>query len=178
MSARYNIVSILLHWLVGIAIIAMFFFGLYIDEFASDESKKELIGLHKSIGMTIIIFTGIRLLARLAFKAPPLPDNMTAFEKKMAKATHALLYLLILAVPVSGWVMSGAAGYPVSVFDIFTAPALVEKNPELREIAGEAHEILAFIIIGLSGLHAAIAIFHQYVRKDGLLERMSPCRKA
>lgn len=174
MQAKYNIISISLHWLVALTIFAMFAFGIYIDELPPGDAKGGLIGIHKSIGIIVIGLTALRLVTRLVMKAPPLPAATPAGEALLAKATHALLYALMLAVPLSGWIMSNAAGHDVSVFGVINMPNLVEVDKEFGKKVFEAHEITAYSIIALAGFHAVAALYHQHIRKDGLLNRMLP----
>lgn len=170
----YGCVSKSLHWIVGLLIIALFVVGLIMGELPNGPDKMNVYALHKSFGIVVLFLAFLRLSWRFSGGVPlPLPNHQ-AWEKQLAKVTHVALYALMFAIPMTGWVMSSSFGYSVSVFGLFTLPDLVPKNPEFAEQVAEAHEVLAFSVIGLAGLHAAGAFKHHFIDKDSTLKRMLP----
>ncbi len=119
MAARYNSVAQLLHWLTALAIIALLAIGWIMTDLPSGSAKFSLFQLHKSIGITVLLFTLVRLAWRLTHTAPPLPAGMTALQKKLAGAVHAVFYLLMVGMPLSGWIMVSAS--PLLFRPAFTA---------------------------------------------------------
>jgi cytochrome b561 len=162
---RYGALHQLLHWGAAGLIVVALYLGL----------TETSIGLHKSLGATILMLTIFRFIWRKLNTQPLLPTTMTTQQKILAENAHFVLYALMLIMPLSGWVMSNAAGYPVSVFGMFDLPTLVAKDKELRHLAGDIHEIGGFVLLGMIGLHFAAALYHQFVLKDGLMWRMIPC---
>ena len=115
-----------------------------------------------------------RMVWKLVTRSPAPLAGLSKLQIWVSKLTHAMLYALMLGMPLMGWVMSSAGGYPVKVFGL-EIPAIVEKNPELGKLANQLHELGGYVLIGLILLHIGAAIYHQFIRKDGLLARMLPC---
>jgi len=172
---NYGHVSRLLHWLMAIIIIGLMIVGLYMTGLdREDPSRRELYHLHKAFGMTIILLGIIRIGWIFISHPPQLPVGLKAWETKLAKSAKHLLYLLIVFVPVSGYTMSTLLGYPVDIFGLFELPMLMEKNKEVGEIFRSIHWIIAYLMIGVVGLHAAGALKHRLfdgAEKD-VLKRM------
>jgi len=157
----YNTVSKILHWLMAIMIISLLAVGIYMHDLPKEDAlRPTLYMLHKAFGMTVLFLLFIRVLWRFTHKPPSL-DRYSGVVKKAATISHTLLYVLMFAVPVAGYLMSAFYGYAVNYFGLFKLPLLVGKDEALAEIAGEAHEILAFILIGVLVLHLAGAIKHR-----------------
>jgi cytochrome b561 len=136
--------------------------------------KIETYALHKSIGITILGLATIRLLWRLYAGAPhPVPGTPT-WQERIASVTHLALYGLLFAMPLSGWVLNSAAGFPLQWFGIANLPHIVEKSHDLRELAEEAHEIMFWIMAFLVAAHAGAAFFHHIFQRDATLARMLP----
>ena len=171
---NYGIVAISLHWLMAILIIAMIILGIYMNGIENSPEKFKLYGLHKSFGSLILGLVSLRLIWKLMNIAPELPLNMKHWEKIVAKLGHLALYFFMFAIPISGWLMSSAAGCSVSFFGLFTLPNLVQPSNELRNFFGEAHEIMAFSLIGFIILHFTAAAQHHFLKKDNVLTRMLP----
>ena len=174
---RYGWIAMGFHWVIGPAIIFMLGLGLYMDGLPLAPKKFELIGLHKSIGVTILTLALFRLLWRLRSIIPALPAHVPQWQKLTAHATHWLLYAAMFAMPLSGWAMSSAAGFPVSVFGWFTLPPLVGADPELKKLFGAAHSYIAWSLIALIVLHGAAALKHHFIDKDNVLKGMLPCEE-
>ncbi len=136
--------------------------------------KLQVYSWHKWAGVTAFILVLVRLAWRLTHRPPALPDHMSGSEKMMAHAGHALLYLLMIAIPLTGWLMSSAKGVQTVYFGIVPIPDLLAKNKELGNLLRDVHEILnltlAVIVIG----HMAAALKHQLMNKDDVLSRMLP----
>ncbi len=173
-SERYGLVATLLHWLMGLAIIGMLAVGLYMTGLELSPDKLKLYGLHKAIGITLLSAFILRVLWRLVNVIPSLPDAIPAWERWAAHASHFLLYTLMLAMPMTGWLMSSYAGFPVSVFGLFTMPDLVAADKEMAEVMKEVHEWLAYGLIALITVHAGAALKHHFIDKDMILRRMLP----
>lgn len=130
--------------------------------------------LHKGTGMVILVLSLARVGWRFTSAMPSWPDTMGSLQRLAAKATHAALYVLMLVLPVTGWIMSSAnSKYPISVWGLFEWPKLgVTKGSALAEAAHEGHEILSFLMAGLVMLHIAAALHHHFIIKDNILRRM------
>ena|SRR6056297_889539 len=170
----YGSVAQALHWLVAAGIGAQFVWAWRIDEADSIRAQFTLVNQHKSIGMTVLALVIIRLLWRAFNRPPPFPPGMSAWEKFAATAAHWSLYALILAMPVSGWIYTSAAGFGPAFFGLVDIPALVDQSERLEKLFGEVHEWLAICIAALVSIHVLAALRHQFVLKDGLLRRMLP----
>src|SRR5205085_10344839 len=133
---------------------------------------------HKSVGITILGLALIRLMWRGATPPPPLPDTLRPYERALARFTHAALYFLLFAMPLSGWMMSSARGFPVSWFGFFQLPDLVPKNKALYEALLTTHGTLAVVLAVVVALHVAGALKHHFIHKDDVLRRMLPLPSA
>ncbi|MBE7212010.1 MAG: cytochrome b, partial [Gluconacetobacter diazotrophicus] len=134
--------------------------------------------LHKSIGLTILLLVAVRLAWRASHPAPALPSRMAAWERGAARASHWLLYAILLGMPVSGYVMSAAGGHPVTYFDLFTLPGLPPNKP----LAGNAYAVHVvfgqWAVYALVALHLLATAWHVAVRRDAVLDRMLPPQDA
>lgn len=170
----YGPVSKLFHWLLFALLFCAFALGLTMTDMELSPDKLRLYQLHKSFGIAIMGVALLRLLWRLLNPVPEMPAAMARWEKQAAHVTHAVLYILMLLVPLIGWIMSSASGYPVSVFGLFVMPNLVQPDKELAEFLAEVHETLAWGMLALVGLHVAAALKHHFINKDNVLRRMLP----
>lgn len=174
---KYGAVAKFFHWIIALMIIGMLCVGLYMTNdnvHLSMPDKMQIFGLHKSFGITILVLASLRLLWKLINTHPiPLP-NHKRWEKNLAALVHGLLYAAMFLMPLTGWIGSSAKGFSVSVFHIFTMPNLVARNENLADIMWETHEVVAYVLIGIIGLHFAGAMKHMVIDKDGTLRRMLP----
>ncbi|MDO5504990.1 MAG: cytochrome b [Pseudoxanthomonas suwonensis] len=173
---NWSSVSKFFHWLIVLLILGQGTFGLLMGELAADNTQRmQLVGLHKSIGFLILSLAVLRLLWRLYAGAPqPVPET-PRWQRVAAGASHGLLYLLLLLIPISGWVMSSAAGgFNQSFFGLFDVPSLVAQDQARREGAGQAHETLFWILVFVAAMHAAAAFYHHLFQGDATLRRMLP----
>ncbi|KLI98862.1 cytochrome b [Luteimonas sp. FCS-9] len=174
---RWGPVSQLLHWAVVLLILATGLIGLLMGDMRASPAKVQVYALHKSLGLTILALAILRLGWRLFAGAPPPVPGTPRWQDRIAALTHWLLYALLLAIPLSGWTFNSAAGYPLQWFGLFNLPALVARSQELRNAAGQAHEVLFWALVGLALLHVAAALYHHVFLRDATLTRMLPRRR-
>lgn len=180
----YSNVAIALHWLIAIAVLVNIVLGLYMADLPDlDPAKLEVFQFHKSAGLTVLVLSLIRVGWRLVNPVPPLPAGMNPFLKGLARLTQLLLYVLIVAIPFSGWLMVSASplGLPTSYFGLFQWPHiwfLAEMTRASKKaIVGifvETHIFLAWSAIILVALHVTGALYHHLIRRDGVLKSMLP----
>ncbi len=173
-SQTWGSLSIGLHWLTFILILCLAMVGLLMTELANGPLKIQVYALHKSFGLTVLGLTIIRLIWRLFSITPAITANTPAWQNIIAKLTHGLLYLLLFAMPISGWLYNSAAGFPLKYFGLFKLPKLSSYNPELKQLAGDAHETFFYILAVLMLMHAGASLQHHYLDKDKTLTRMLP----
>ena len=168
---HYNRVARTLHWAIGALIIVNITVGILHDPLG--EIYKGTMGIHKSIGFTVLALALFRLYWRLSHPVPPLPASMSGWEKVAAHATHWIFYALMIILPMSGWIFSSAGKYPLVFFGLFEIPKLaVEKGSTIAGVAHEAHELLGFAWAGLLVIHVGAALRHHFMLKDDVLSRM------
>ena len=174
MTNRYSRTAITLHWGIAFLIFTAFPLGIYMHDLPLSPNKLQLYSYHKWIGVSIFLLAALRLAWRITHRPPPLPSGMPHWEKIAAHATHYLLYMLIFAIPLSGWLMSSAKGVQTVWFGVLPLPDLVSKNKELGELLKEVHESLNILMLGLVLAHAGAALKHHFIQRDGILARMIP----
>ncbi len=172
-ALRYTDTAIALHWLLALMILASFSVGLYMADLPFSPTRLKLFSWHKWAGVTILALSGLRLLWRLTHR-PPADAPMPAWQARMAHATHGLLYALFFAVPLAGWAYSSAAGFPVVWFGVLPLPDFVPVDKALAETLKGLHAVLAWGLAICVGLHVAGALKHQWIDRDGLIDRMRP----
>jgi cytochrome b561 len=170
---RYGRISQCLHWLMAFGILFMIALGYLVDEFPG-MSKADAIALHKSIGITILALAVLRLGWRFANQQPALPPTLTKFKGVAAKVAHWLLYGLMVAMPVSGWLMVSGFGKSIVLFGVLPIPALLEKDRAVGAFWKDVHESLVYGLIAVILLHVAAAMYHHFILKDDVLKRMLP----
>lgn len=179
---QYTGVAIGLHWLIAIVIISMLAVGKYMTQLdENDPVRYALTQWHKSFGISVLLLSVFRILWRLAHKSPPLPTAMPAWEKFVAGLTHYLFYLLIIGIPLSGWVMVSASplNLPTVLFKLIPWPHLppittLPNKADIAELSHFAHTMASNLLGVLLVLHVIAALRHQFIIKDGLMSRMSP----
>ncbi len=174
MTDRYTSAAITLHWAIALLIFATFPLGVYMHDLPLSPDKLRLYSYHKWIGVTIFMLAALRVIWRLTHRPPPLPASMPRWERTAADATHYLLYMLILVVPLSGWLMSSAKGVQTVWFGVLPLPDLVTKDKALGDLLGEIHERLNFLMLGLVLAHVGAALRHHFIKHDEILARMIP----
>ena len=173
MEERYNRVAITLHWLTALLIVANLSLGLAMVPLPISPRKLEWYLWHKSIGITIFTLTSLRLVWRAVRPHPP-PVPMPPWQRRAALASHALLYALLLAIPLSGWLYSSATGVQVSYLGLFALPNLVSKDKALGDALQLVHVGLNLMLAAVVVVHIAAAIKHHVVDRDDSLARMLP----
>jgi cytochrome b561 len=172
---RYTLPAIALHWLIALLIVATFLLGLTMTSIPGlTPTKLKYFSWHKWMGVTVLGLACLRLLWRLTHKAPPYPAGMSAWQQKAAHVVHALLYLLIFAVPLSGYFFSLASGVPVVYLGIVPLPVLIAPDPQLKVILREMHYVLNMTLLAFVCLHVLAALKHQFIDRDRLFSRMLP----
>ena len=173
---RYTGVAIGLHWLIGLMIVTSLGVGLYMVSLSLSPDKLRLYSWHKWAGVTIFMLVLVRSLWRLTHPAPPLPDDVPVWQRKVAEATHYALYALMIVIPLTGWLMSSAKGFQTVYFGVVPIPDLLAKNEGLGETLALVHRYLNYSMIGLVIAHIAAALKHHFIDKDDILQRMLPTR--
>ena len=171
---RYGAVAQLLHWTVVALVITQFVLGFTVAGMPISLQRLMILARHKSIGMTILALVILRLLWRLFSPAPALPAGMPSMQKLGAHASHVLLYGLLIAMPIVGWITSSASHLTVTWFGWFAFPNLVRPDPGLAKLAKATHAAMAWVLLATASLHALAALWHHFVQKDSVLLRMLP----
>ena len=173
-TPRYTRTAIFLHWVVGLGMIGTLGVGLYMVDMPFSPGKLQIYSWHKWAGVSLLVLSIVRLAWRLSHPAPELPDTMGPLSRLAAHAGHWVLYILMLAIPLSGWLMSSAQGFPVVWFGVLPLPDLVSKNAELGEFLKNAHVYLNYTLIVVLIGHIGAALQHHFIKKDTIMTRMLP----
>lgn len=174
-SKRYHGVAIALHWLMAAAIIAMIVIGLVMGDISPLSTRIAVFQFHKSLGLTILFLSLVRLAWRLTHRAPVLPVTMPAWEKLGAHLSHVGLYALMIGLPLSGWciISTSSNKYPTHFWGTFLVP-LLPVGKGYHDLSETMHTWLAYGAIGLVTLHALAALKHHFIDHDDVLTRMLP----
>jgi cytochrome b561 len=156
---------------MAVLLLAMLFIGAGMVASVS-ERHEWLLHLHKPLGIALLALVVIRLLVRFSTRQPPLPAELPPVQVLAAKASHWLLYALMLAMPLLGWAMISAAGDPVMLSSSLQLPAIVPANAQLFAFLRKAHGYLAYLLFLTVLVHLAAALFHGLIRRDGVLQSM------
>lgn len=176
-AARYTRTAVVLHWSIALLIFAAFPLGLYMVELPLSPDKLRLYSYHKWIGVTVLVLVALRLAWRATHVPPLLPIDLPRWQRGASAVVHGLLYVLMLAVPLSGWLMSSAKGFPTVWFGVLPLPDLVAKNRELGELLAGVHKTLNFSLLALVVVHIGAALKHHYLERSPFLQRMGWPRK-
>lgn len=172
---KYTKTAIVLHWLIALLIIAAFALGVTMTDIPGlTPTKLKYFSWHKWLGVTVLALVAARLLWRLTHVAPALPSSMPAWQVKVSDLMHGALYVLMFAIPLSGYFYSLAAGVPVTYLGVLPLPVLIEPNQELKPVLKAVHYWLNMGLLAAVLLHMAAALKHQFVDRDGVLKRMLP----
>lgn len=179
--SRYHPVAVLLHGLLGVALVAIFSLGLYMADLPFSPQRLRYYSWHKWAGVTVLVLSFVRLFWRLAHRPPALPwaieKAMPAWQRRAHHATHLGLYALFFAVPLLGWAYSSAAGFPVVWFGLVQLPDFVPVSEGWADVLKLMHKFSALGMAALVLLHVAGALKHQFIDRDGLLQRMALGRR-
>jgi cytochrome b561 len=162
----------LLHWLMAACILAMLFIGVGMVSTVS-EARTWLIDLHKPLGILILCLAAIRACLRLTLPTPPLPADLPWWQKTGARLSHLVLYVLVFVLPVVGWAMLSAGGYPVQLFGALVLPPIAPIDGPLFALLRQAHAALAFLLFATILAHLGAALFHALIRRDGVWQAMA-----
>jgi cytochrome b561 len=171
---EYGSIGILLHWVLAVFIILLLILGLYMTGLPLSLRKVQYYGWHKEVGMLVLGLVVVRVAWRWSNVTPLLLPYLPVWEAAAARCTHWAFYLLMVAMPLTGWLMSSAAGLPVSFFGWFVFPDIVSPNANLRILFREMHEYMAYALIALICLHVTAALKHHFINKDDILRRILP----
>lgn len=172
MMSRYNLLARLLHWIVAILVFLQLFLGFAADR-ADTRAAEPLIDRHVQVGVLVLSLMALRLLWR-SFRAPPaLPDKHPLWQRRAARAVHHFIYALLFIMPVSGYVLWAWMGKPLDLFGLVPIPILFRGGDDetWRSIAGYSHTYAGFVLIALLTLHVTAALWHQFIRRDGLITK-------
>lgn len=173
-NTNYTWPAISFHWLIAVGIFICFPVGMIMGELELSPLKLQLISYHKWLGVTIFGLLVLRIVWRSFNPPPALPSTMPKWQIGLSHATHLALYLLMIAIPVSGWLMSSAKGYTTVYLGMFPLPDLLDKDKALGHDLEELHEALNYILLLLVGLHIVAAIKHHIIDRDNILTRIAP----
>lgn len=173
-SLRYNPAAVALHWLSALLIVAGATLGLSMVELPLGRQKLQWYAWHKWIGITVFLLTCIRLAWRLRHPAPVQLPGIPRWQRDAARIAHVALYALLLAIPLSGWLYSSAAGVQVVYLGLFPLPNVVPKDKALATALRLTHVALNFTLLVLVCVHSAAALWHHFVDRDAVLKRMLP----
>jgi len=171
--ATYTRTAIVLHWLIAALVFGMLALGVYMSDLSFSPQKLRLYNYHKWIGVSLFVLMGLRLVWRLTHTPPPLPAQMPRWQQVAAHGLHASLYLILLLIPISGWLMSSAKGVSTVWFGLLPLPDVVAKDRALGETLAQVHQALNIVLVAMIAAHILAALKHQLIDRDGLLARMS-----
>jgi cytochrome b561 len=170
----YSGVAKALHWLVFALVFAQYVVAILMPDIGRGTVPGTLINLHISFGAAILAAVLVRWLWRLARPVPLATGDLPVWEQQAARGLHGLLYVLLVVGPFLGWMNASARDWTITVFGLFTLPHLVAPHSRIGMQAGDLHTFLAWTLLVLIGLHVVAALYHYFVRRDGVLQRMLP----
>jgi cytochrome b561 len=170
--ARFHPLLRLVHWTMAALIISMLFIGIGMVSTAGP-AYAVLLTLHRPIGLALLVLVCVRIVIRLNFGAPALPADLSRWQSFAAKASHMLLYLTMITLPLIGWGMLSAGGYPVKVTDTLVLPPILPQNIYLFGWLRAAHTVVAFLFFALILGHLSAALVHLLIRRDGVFQTMA-----
>ncbi|WP_137171676.1 cytochrome b [Massilia sp. HP4] len=168
---HFNLLARVLHWSMAVAILTMLFVGAAMV--VSLRHREVLLDLHRPLGLAILLLAIVRLANRLRHPPPPLPADLPRIQAMAATASHWLLYGLMFAMPVIGWAMLSAGAYPVELFSGVRLPPILPHSPVLYGFLRPLHGVLAYVLFFTILAHLGAALFHAWIRRDGVFEQMS-----
>jgi len=175
-TARYTATAVGLHWLMAVLILATFGVGLYMAGLPLSPTKLKIYSWHKWAGVTAFLLAVVRIAWRAGHRPPPLPTAMPRWQQLAAHGGHALLYLLMFAIPLTGWLMSSAKGFQTVYFGVLPIPDLLAKDKELGDALRDVHATLNYLMIAVVAGHVGAALKHHFIDRDDILVRMAPRR--
>jgi cytochrome b561 len=177
-AEAYGSLAKFLHWAIVLLIIPQYFLAEAAGELPEgDPQIAQLYGIHKSIGMLVLILAVIRVAWKLVNRPNPAFRDQVIWRRRSAATSHGLLYVLIFLQPLSGWAMTSAGGRDVRLFGWVTFPPLLRADPELHESLETVHEWLFYVLLAVAAVHIVAALYHHVVLKDDTLRRMLPFKR-
>jgi cytochrome b561 len=175
--AQYTGTAKVLHWLMALLIIGLFALGQYMSDLSMSPRKLLLYSWHKWVGVTVFFLLLVRIGWRVTHQPPALPEQMSKLQRLASHIGHALLYLLMLAIPISGWLMSSAKGYQTVWFGVLPIPDMLGKDKQLGDALAELHGALNGLLMLIVVVHVLAALKHHFIDRDHVLRRMLPSSK-
>jgi cytochrome b561 len=173
-ALRYGLGLRVLHWLTALCMFIVIPLAWYMTELdRHNPVREDWFNLHKSIGLTVLLLTLIRVFTRLSNAAPPLPERIPPVERTLARIGHGLLYVILFAMPISGYVNSYGGGHAVNWFWLFRVPAVISADHSLGHVGGQIHALLAWATYVLIAGHVLAVIYHQLIQRVDILSRMT-----
>ena len=171
-TKAYSGIARALHWITALGVLSTIPAGIVMGQIKGGELQNFLFNYHRSVGVALFLITLIRLAYRLRNPPLPLPGDIAPWQRGLAKSVQFALYVVLLLNPLVGWIGTSYYGAKITVFWLFVLPAAVDKNRPLSEKVLEYHGFLGYIAAALVCLHLAGVVYHQFIRKDGVLMRM------
>jgi cytochrome b561 len=175
--AEYNGIAKTLHWLILALLVVQFGVAWRMPDVHPDTKPVDLIAWHLSIGAFILLVMLLRLVWRAVSAVPPAPADLAPPLRLLSRMTHFLLYGILIVLPLLGWINASSRGWTVTLLGIIPLPALVPSGSSWGHAMGDVHQLVAWILLGVVGLHVLGALYHRLVLRDGLLTRMLPGRR-
>ena len=176
MNPHYTAIAKGLHWSMALLIFGLLALGFYMADLPLSPEKLQYFSWHKWAGVSVFFLVWLRLLWRATHRPPAYPLGMTGMQRLLAHGGHGALYLLMVIIPLSGWLMSSAKGVPTVWFGVLPLPDLLARDKELGKQLTELHFALNISLLVLIAVHTTAALLHHLVLKDDILRRMLPVR--
>ncbi len=170
----YTTLAVGLHWIIVLLLVVQYAIGWTMPGIHRDTQPETLINLHLSFGALILVLLLLRLVWRITHPVPPPPAGLPGWQNTASSAIHWLLYLLLILVPLLGWMNTSARGWSITLFQTIPLFGLVEKGSPLGRSAGDVHVVLSYALLAVAGLHILAALYHRFVLRDEVLSRMLP----
>lgn len=174
----YGLIAQLLHWIIVVLVVVQFALALRADSLPRSPALVATLAWHKSVGITILVLTLLRLTWRWLNPVPAMPKDTPVWQQTAARISHGALYALLLLMPLFGWLMSSARNFPVSWFNLVTLPDLIGPSEAAYEFFRRGHGVLAVVLFVLALVHIAAALKHHFIDRDNVLLRMLPWNRA
>lgn len=172
-NGSYGATAKVFHWLIFLLLAAQYAVGSIMPHIGRKTLDEGWVAWHLSIGAAILLVIVLRFVWRL-LNPVSLPATLTAWELYLSRFTHGMLYLLVLAMTLLGWAAANARGWNVKLFGLVTLPALAPNGSAWGHEAGDIHNVLVYVLLGFIVLHGAAALYHYFIRRDQIMQRMLP----
>lgn len=176
-AAQYTGTAKVLHWLMALLIIGLFALGQYMSDLSMSPRKLQLYSWHKWVGVTVFMLLLVRVGWRITHQPPALPEQMSKLQRIASHVGHTALYLLMIAIPISGWLMSSAKGYQTVWFGVLPIPDVLGKDKQLGDALAELHGALNGLLMFIVVIHVLAALKHHFIDRDNILRRILPSSK-